>query len=207
MALYAFANAQGCVLTPSNDLNVSWQAYKTFSKIGVDGHFTSVKFTPNAKEAKTFKDLLVGSTVSIDISQISTNHAERDKTLVSMFFNQLKGKTIEGKIAKIEANKSEDGKKVLLNGTVEVSMTMNDKTLIIPMHYDYKENLFSAKGIIDLFDFEAKPALSSINKSCYDLHQGKTWNDVSISFSTVITATDCHSEMSALDANETNVTQ
>jgi len=41
---------------------------------------------------------------------------------------------------------------------------------------------FAAKGYIDLADFKALGALSSINKACYDLHQGKTWQDVAVAF-------------------------
>lgn len=188
--LYTLTQAKECTLTSSNDMNVTWKAYKTFAKLGVGGAFTAVKYTPHVQTAKTFNDLLVGSTVEINISQINTNNPDRDKTLVTMFFNQLKGKTIEGKILKVTANTSKEGK-ILLNGVVKVLLTMNEKTLTIPMQYNYENALFSATGVIDLFDFQAQSALASINKSCYDLHKGKTWNDVSISFNTPITATNC----------------
>jgi polyisoprenoid-binding protein YceI len=143
------------------------------------------------KEGKNFKELFVGSKVSIDISKIDTKNEGRDKTLVSMFFNKLKGKTIDGVIKSIEADKPVDGKRVY-HGLVTVELTMNEKTLTIPMKYNYnKDGIFKAKGTIDLFDFEAKDALSSINKSCYDLHKGKTWNDVTIEFATTVKASLC----------------
>jgi len=63
------------------------------------------------------------------------------------------------------------------------------------MQYTYVKEHFSANGTLDLFDFMANDALSSINKSCYDLHKGKTWNDVSIMFSTNIKATLCKVEV------------
>jgi hypothetical protein len=69
---------------------------------------------------------------------------------------------------------------------------MNEKTLTIPMQYIYNKDKFDAAGTIDLLDFSASDALSFINKSCFDLHKGKTWSDVSISFSTTIEATLCH---------------
>jgi len=190
VALFAIANAGGCTLTQSDELNVSWKAYKTFAKLGVGGKFTDVKYTPNKKEGKNFKELFIGSKVYIDISKIDTKNEGRDKTLVSMFFGKLKGKTIEGVIKNIEADKPVKGKRVY-HGKVNVSITMNDKTLTIPMKYNYKDEVFTAKGTIDLFDFNGKEALSSINKSCYDLHKGKTWNDVTIKFSTTIKASLC----------------
>jgi len=186
----SFAIAGGCVLVQSNDMNVTWKAYKTLAKLGVAGAFTGVTYTPHAKEGKNFKELLLGSKVSIDLSKIDTKNKGRDKTLVENFFTKLHGKTIEGVIVAIQADKKEKGKRVY-HGVVDVNITMNEKTLRIPMKYDYKKENFMATGTIDLFDFTANDALSSINKSCFDLHKGKTWNDVTIGFSTMIKASLC----------------
>jgi len=46
------------------------------------------------------------------------------------------------------------------------------------MDLDGKE--LEAEGYIDLADFKMLPSLKSINKACYDLHKGKTWQDVKI---------------------------
>jgi len=198
----SMANAGGCLLTQADDINVTWKAYKTLAKLGVGGQFTSVKYTPNKKEGKNFKELFVGSKVSIDISKINTKNEGRDKTLVSEFFGKLKGKTIDGVIKDIKADKPVNGKRVY-HGVVSISITMNGKTLVIPMRYNYKNENFKATGTIDLFDFEAKDALSSINKSCFDLHKGKTWNDVTIGFSTTVKASLCDVNMTKCDINIT----
>lgn len=194
VSIFSIANAGGCTLTQLNDLNVTWKAYKTFAKLGVGGQFTDVNYSSHKKEGKNFKELFIGSKVSIDISKIDTKNEGRDKTIVSMFFNKLKGKKVEGVIKDIRADKLENGKKSY-SGVVDVSITMNEKTLIIPMRYGYKNEIFKATGTIDLFDFEAKDALSSINKSCYDLHEGKTWNDVTIEFGTTVKASLCDVEI------------
>ncbi|RUM73053.1 MAG: YceI family protein [Sulfurovum sp.] len=154
------------------------------------GAFTSVKYTPNKKSGSNFKELFVGSKVSIDISKIDTKNKGRDKTLVDMFFNQLKGDKIEGIIKDIKADTSKDGKRAY-TGTLDVSLTMNEKTLLIPMRYQYKKGDFQAIGTIDLFDFNGNSALASINKSCFKLHGGKTWSDVNIAFRTTIKASLC----------------
>ena len=183
--------ATGCVLVQPNTMNVSWKAYKTLGKIGVGGKFTSVTYTPHALEGKNFKELFVGSKVSIDLSKIDTGNPGRDETLVKDFFSVMKGKTIEGEIVDIKkTDKHEKGKP--RTGVVSVKLTMNEKTLTIPMKYIYADGKFDASGTIDLLDFTAGDALTSINKSCYDLHKGKTWSDVSIAFSTTVKATLCN---------------
>ncbi len=183
--------ATGCVLVQPSNMNVNWKAYKTLGKIGVGGKFTAVKYTPAALEGKNFRELFVGSKVSIDLSQIDTGNPGRDETLVKDFFSVLKGKTIEGEIVDIKkTDKHVKGKP--RTGNIAVKITMNEKTLTIPMTYVYNKGKFDAKGTIDLFDFTANDALASINKSCFDLHKGKTWSDVSIGFSTTIEATLCH---------------
>jgi polyisoprenoid-binding protein YceI len=175
-------------------MNVTWKAYKTLAKLGVGGQFTSVKYTPNQLEGKNFRELLVGSKVLIDISQITTGNPARDKTLVKYFFSNLKGDTIEAKIVDIKkTDKHVKGKP--RTGTITVEITMNKKTLNIPMQYHFVKEHFQATGTIDLFDFDARYALASINKSCYDLHKGKTWSDVTIGFSTTVKATLCNVKM------------
>jgi len=189
--IFTFSLASGgCVLVQSGDMNVTWKAYKTLAKLGVGGAFTSVKYVPVAKEGKNFADLLVGSTVSIDTTQINTGNPTRDETLVKMFFKQLKSTTIDAKIVDMKAAKRVKGKPY--TGIVDVTLSMNGKTLTIPMQYHYEKENFKASGTLDLFDFAGSEALASINKSCYDLHKGKTWNDVRIMFSTNIKATLCN---------------
>jgi len=189
LTLFTFANATGgCTLEQSDDMNVTWKAYKTLAKIGVGGQFTSVKYTPNKKSGKNFKELFIGSMVSIDMSKIDTGDSSRDDTLVKSFFSKM-GKTIEGKILDIEANKRVE--KQPRTGVVDVNITMNGKSLTIPMAYQYKKGDFRATGTIDLFDFAGSKALSHLNKACFDLHEGKSWNDVTIEFRTKIKATLC----------------
>ncbi|RRS32623.1 MAG: hypothetical protein P794_00755 [Epsilonproteobacteria bacterium (ex Lamellibrachia satsuma)] len=192
LSFFSFLHAAtGCVLVQPADMNVTWKAYKTLAKLGVGGQFTAVKYTANKLEGKNFRELFVGSTVTIDTSKITTGNPARDETLVKMFFGKLKNPIITAKITDIQkTDKHVKGKP--RTGIVSVSIAMNEKTLIIPMKYYYSKGHFQAKGTIDLFDFAANGALASINKSCYDLHKGKTWNDVSISFSTTVKATLCH---------------
>ena len=59
---------------------------------------------------------------------------------------------------------------------------MNGVTKTIPMKLDFDDDEIEAEGHIDLADFNMLPSLSSITKACYDLHKGKTWQDVEIKF-------------------------
>lgn len=191
LVLFSISHAQTCcVLVQPSDMNVTWKAYKTLGKIGVGGQFTAVKYTPAALEGKNFKELFIGSKVSIDTTQITTGNVPRDETLVKMFFQKLKPTTIDAKITNIKkTDKHTKGKP--RTGMIDVEITMNGQTLTIPMQYRYSEGHFQATGTIDLFDFAASDALASINKGCYDLHEGKTWSDVAIGFSTTIKTTLC----------------
>jgi len=195
LTLFSISHAAtGCVLVQPADMNVTWKAYKTLGKLGVGGQFTSVKYTPAALEGKNFKELFVGSKVSIDTTKITTGNTSRDETLVKFFFQELNTTTIEAKIINIKkTDKHTKGKP--RTGMIDVEITMNEQTLTIPMQYHYSKGNFQATGTIDLFDFAASDALASINKSCYDLHKGKTWSDVSIGFSTTIEATLCNVEI------------
>ena len=177
-------------MTQSNDLNISWKAYKTLAKIGVKGDFTEFENIPNAKEGKNFRELLVGSKVIINKSKIDTKNSDRDKTIVDTFFNLLNENTILGQIIDIKADKKKNGKRPY-RGSLDINITMNQKTLTIPMRYSYKNENFSATGVIDILDFDGSSALKSINTSCYDLHKGKTWSDVTIDFATNIKASLC----------------
>lgn len=185
--------ATGCILVQPGDVNVTWKAYKTLGKLGVGGKFTSVKYTPASKEGKNFRELFVGSTVEIDVSKIDTGNPSRDETLVKDFFSMLKGKMIEGKIVDIKSDKHVRGKP--RTGVMDAKITMNGKTLTIPMRFHYHKGLLDVTGTIDLLDFAANDALASINKSCFDLHKGKTWSDVSIGFATTIEAKLCNVDL------------
>jgi hypothetical protein len=162
----------------SNDIiTVWWKAFKTFEKIGVDGKFTDVVFTPKANKAKTLDELLLGSKISIDSSKIDTSNIGRNKKVSTLFFGSLKGKTIEGEIVKATA-------KTPNSGSIEVKIKMNKQDVVVPMSYNFdsKHGELVASGVVDIFDFGGHDALKKINTECFTLHEGKTWNDVDIEF-------------------------
>jgi len=182
--------ADGCVLVQSGDMNVTWKTYKTLENVKVKGAFTSVNYVPIAKEGKNFRELLVNSTLQIDTTKIDTGDLPIDDTLAKMCFKKFKATSIKAKIVSIKADKRIKEKPY--EGTLDVSFTINGKTLVRPMHYMYEKEKFVAKGSLDLFDFSGKESLANINRECYDINKGKTWNDLSIEFATQIKATLCN---------------
>lgn len=188
--LFSLSHASGgCILVQSGDMNVTWNAYKTLENTEVKGAFTSVKYVPIAKEGKNFKELLVGSTLQIDTAKIDTSDLQMDDALVHKCFKIFKATSIKAKIMSMKADKRIKGKPY--KGILDVSITINEKTLVIPMSYVYEKEIFVVKGSIDLFDFSGGEALANIDKSCHDINKGKTWNDLSIEFATSIKATLC----------------
>ncbi|BAF70262.1 YceI family protein [Nitratiruptor sp. SB155-2] len=142
--------------------NLTWTAYKTPLKLGVTGSFDKIAFTQG-------KQCLEGAKVTINKHSVNTKNPGRDRTLDQFFFSLLKG-DIVAKILKVHEKR------------LDVAITLNGITKTVPFTYTKDGNLIQAKGVIDIFDFQGNKALASIAKACFDKHQGKTWNDVTLTF-------------------------
>ncbi|WP_345986543.1 YceI family protein [Sulfurimonas sp. HSL-1656] len=160
-----------CSYVKEGDVSVNWTAFKTPMKAGVNGTFRSVVYKGAAKAA-SLTELLKGAKVMIQTNNVESGNAGRDAKLVQFFFNQMDGQMLEAQILAVD-----EAAKIVL-----VEVIMNGKGLNVPMAYSFEKGVFSAKGVIDLGDFKALDALTSINRACYDLHAGKTWQDVNIGF-------------------------
>lgn len=153
----------------SENVQVSWTAFKTPKKIGVGGSFTKLGIA-NEYQGNTLAEALKTVKFSIDTNSVSTKNDDRDAKIVKFFFKAMKkGMNITGSI------KDYSQKTIMLN------LKMNGVTKEVPLIVDLKDDQIKADGVIDLFDFSMKKSLTGINKACLELHEGKTWNDVSIS--------------------------
>ena len=152
----------------AKQLEVEWKAYKTPLKIGVGGTFDKVAIEATDKSSE--KSYLETSTVTISTASIDSKNSGRDAKLVKYFFAVQNVKEIKAKVVSVERK------------LIKVDITMNGVTKTIPMELDYDDDEIEAEGHIDLADFNMLPSLSSITKACYDLHKGKTWQDVEIKF-------------------------
>jgi len=182
--ILAFGLAQAnCSFSQPTEIDVTWKAFKTPLKKGVSGHFKTVNFTSDVKSAKALNTLLAGSMVNIDVASVDSKNPGRDVKLLNAFFKKMAGPNIKAKIISLKRDKD-----VRKSGIVITSVTMNGVTKTVPMRYAFSNGVLSANGVVDLIDFNATPALQSINKACFDLHQGKTWSDVNIGFTMKIAA-------------------
>jgi hypothetical protein len=117
---------------------------------------------------------------------------ERDAKLVNFFFKLFSGEKIKAKIIDMTSNKRVA--KEPRTGTITVEITINGITKQVPLNYTYDKEMMKSEGYIDILDFGGAEALSSINKACFDLHNGKTWSDVLIGFEMHIKAILCASK-------------
>jgi len=150
-------------------VNVKFTAFKTLAKIGVSGGFDSVEIL-NKKSSQNIEEMLKDLSVKIQTDSVNSGNETRDKKLVDSFFNVQFNHKITAKIVTVKP----DG--------LVVEISMNNKTVQVPMTYKQQENTITAKGYIDLGDFDMLSSLQGINKACYELHEGKTWQDVEVSF-------------------------
>jgi polyisoprenoid-binding protein YceI len=150
------------------DVEVKWEAFKTPMKVGVEGSFGTIKLS--AKPDKSVDGLLEGAKAVIETSSVDSKNAARDAKLVKFFFKTQGVDTITAEIKKVDKD------------IAEVEVTMNGVTRIVPMKLEREDDKVEAEGVIDLADFDMLPSLESINKACYDLHKGKTWQDVELEF-------------------------
>lgn len=159
--------AKECQFTSSpKDFSVSWTAFKTPLKVGVNGKFEKLGIK-KVNKGNSLKELLTGVEFNIDGTSVNTNNKNRDKKIVKYFFKPF-GAELKGKLLKYE-------KKVL-----KMALTINGITKVVPLKVKKDKSTLTGTGYIDVLDFNLMKSLSGINKACLDLHEGKTWSDVGI---------------------------
>lgn len=176
-ALFASSALFAQCTLDSQDIKVGWTAYKTYAKAGVKGSFDTVKLT--SQSGSTLEEALKGTTVHITTSSVNSGHSERDATLVKSFFEVQNVDAIEAEVIAVNEK------------SIDLEIKMNGVKRTIPFSYTKDAGALHAQGVIDLNDFHMLLSLGAINKACYDLHAGKTWQDVALSFSLKLD-TNCH---------------
>jgi len=150
------------------DFSVGWEAYKTPLKIGVKGSFDAIRLS--AKPQEKMDALLRGARMLIDTESVSTKNRTRDAKIVKYFFQAQGVDTIEAQILSVT------------DKLADVEITMHDTTRRVPMRLKRDGELITAQGVIDLADFGMLPALRSLTDACRKPHEGKTWQDVTLTF-------------------------
>lgn len=160
-------------LTPEKT-ELTWTAYKTTDKTPVKGTFKTLKFEKQAGE--NVEDLFNDLDFSIPISSLFTNDdtGTRDPKIQKSFFGEMVDPDmLTGKI--------------MVDGSdYKVEIKMNGETNTIPLQVEVSDsNEVTMTGTMELKDWKALDALSTLNEACFDLHKGgdgvsKTWEDVAL---------------------------
>ena len=134
---------------------LTWTAFKTPEKIGVPGHFDDIQ--------------LDGNTFVINANSVNTNNPDRDAKLKQFFFGNLSDSLITGSYG------------VVTNGMMPVTLKMNGIEKTFDFAVAEADSATVVTGTIDVIsDFSGSKALEGINNACKELHQGKTWSDVTL---------------------------
>lgn len=149
-------------------VNVGWTSYKTMAKIGVSGTFKDVKLLPS-KNKSDIKSALVGTSVKINMQNITTKATIKTTNILKYFVPKLATKKVDAKIISV-------GEKRL-----NIELIFNKIKQIVPMNYTIEDGAVVAKGAIDARDFGFVSALKNLNTHV-PAHKNKGWLDVAISF-------------------------
>ncbi len=145
-----------------------WTAFKTPEKVGVNGSFDSIAVT-DFKSSDVLSDVLEGAKFLIKTSSMKTGDDSRDAKIKALFFGNMSSPDITGSFGKFE------------NEHVPVTIKMNGNEVTKDFLYTYENNKVVITGSIDIIkDFAAQQSFDLLHDACNQLHQGKTWTDVSI---------------------------
>ena len=156
-----------------NASSIVWTAYKTSEKVPVKGTFKKVSAT-SPDDAATREAVLNGLKFEIPVSSIFTNDSIRDGKLQKFFFEVMDNTaSLKGQMTTTDSGKG------------ELSLEMNGLSKQLPFEYTMAQDTIIVNAVMDLNNWQAQAALSSLNEACRVLHSGsdgvpKTWSDVNL---------------------------
>lgn len=165
-----------CLYTLNSTLKpvVTWTAFKTPKKVGVNGSFSQINIS--ATESEDLKSFILSAKAEIEAQSVSTGLEERDQKLSKFFFKPMKKKSIEASIISFKEK------------SILMLLSMNGVKKEITMNLENKDNkTLMLTGSIDVLNWSLGKELSALNKACMDLHEKKTWNDVELKIEVPIT--------------------
>lgn len=181
-------SAAVCEYTAIGDsAQVYWEAYKLSNKVGVGGKFTDISFKAPTTTANSLTEILTGSSIKIATASINSGDVVRDPKLIEFFFGAMNvGDTISGTIMSAEGDNT--------SGTANTQLTMNGVEKEVAMEYSVANGQVKLTASIDVNDFEATSALTSLGIACEEKHTGPDgkavlWPDVTVRFYLPVTST------------------
>ncbi|MRI63933.1 YceI family protein [Ornithobacterium rhinotracheale] len=147
---------------------LTWTAYKTPEKVGVEGTFSDYELT-DYHPAAIKEDVLNGAKFKINSLSVNTGDDSRDNLLKTLFFGSMTSPEIEGSFGQFN------------NSVVPVTLKLNDHEVTKDFKYTFYDNKIVITGTIDVLkDFDIQKGFDLLHNECKLLHQDKTWTDVSI---------------------------
>lgn len=159
----------------SSKIEMYWVGYKLANKTPVKGSFSNVGYKFK-KTQGNLKEIFEGASAKIALKNLNVANPEAKKNLSEAFFSKFASPEISVKIIQVMEGENQ--------GTLLAKVSMNKKSVLVPMQYTITEGKLEAKGVLDLLSFKLEGALQSLIKVCGTLHQGYTWTQVEIGFST-----------------------
>ncbi len=156
---------------------LTWTAYKTTAKIGVNGSFDEFNVDPGVNYG-TVTALLDQLEFSIPVSTTNSENEERDGKIVASFFGSMMNtESIAGKFTSVAGNDT--------SGSIRIEISMNDIAYEVDGTYAADGNKVTINTSLHLGDWKAEPSVDALNKVCDDLHKGedgvsKLWPNVDI---------------------------
>ncbi len=167
---------------------VRWTAFKTSEKKAVGGQFDRVNVTSGEKSTK-ITDVLETIKFNIPTSSTNTANEDRDAKIITSFFGAMtETDIILGQVKSVTGDDK--------NGTCIFYLTLNNIEKEATLDYVVEDATIKLTGEIDMVDWSAEGAVSSLNEVCGELHTGedgvtKTWSVVELAIETTLKK-DCH---------------
>ena len=146
-------------------VELHWTGYKTKKKLPVSGVIKNVKVKLSNNVDAPFK-ILESSSFEASPANIFSNNAIRDQRLAKILFAGVKN--ITGKAGKLSGSKL-DYEVSLLSKSVATNIKLQDNG----------KNITGA-SLLRLADFPMQSSIKNFAEACKELHQGKTWDEVSV---------------------------
>ncbi|MFC3847805.1 YceI family protein [Helicobacter baculiformis] len=156
-----------------NKLSMSFTAFKTPKKAGVEGTFDGVNYHFN-KDTSSVARMLDKASATINVSHVNLHDELKSKNVKEAFFDLFKDKNLKVIFRDVVAGENQ--------GTLLASVRMNGKSVKVPMSYTIENNELVATGVLDILEFGLKDALQKLAKACEAQHEKLTWSQVKITF-------------------------
>ena len=150
-------------------IKVYWAGYKTEDKLKVVGQFKELTTDRTNQIFPSIKALVEGTQFSINTASSNSGDEIRDLSLKGYFFNLF-----------TENFEIEGGLEKMTDDSITANINSFGTVKTMQLSYSITNEVLKMKGTLSIEEFGALKAYNSIHKKCFDLHKGKTWDEVNV---------------------------